>query len=190
VVYRTNSKGQVLTPVAVDVVPWVFGDDKYGDLVGKKEQWGDLKQHDLMVECLVEQFQRFRLDVLPEAVWLSNNEAKALVAASWKESKAMYAKDLRSLLGRDVSDPEKLSDLLNSAGGGSAIPDYASAGTIDAVFSDAAVSAPSVVDVDFEALLDETSAPVEKAVSFEPADIPENGAAVEAATLDFDDLLK
>ena len=188
VVYRTNSKGVVLTPVAVDVQPWVFGEDKFGDLISKKEQWTDLKQHDIFVECLVENFQRFRLDVLPDAVWLSNKETQALVAASWKEAKGMYAKDLRALLGRDVSDPERLADIINSASGGAPVPDYASAGTIDAMFSDTAVSAPQNVDVDFGALLNETPAASKDAVSLEPSTVPEEDS-ISAASMDFDDLL-
>ena len=191
VVYRTNSKGQVLTPVAVDVVPWVFADDKFSDLLGKKEQWGDLKKHDLMVECIGEQFKKYRIDVLPDAVWLSNAETKALVVASWKEAKAMYDKDLRVLIGRDISDPEKLADLLSSAAGGTAVPDYAAAGTLDSMFADTA--APTPVEVDFTELLDEKKpSVVESDVSFEPAEVPssEVSGITDEASLDFDDLLK
>jgi len=193
VVYRTNSKGQVLTPVAVDVVPWVFGDDKYSDLVGKKEQWGDLRKHDLMVECLGEQFQKFRIDVLPDAVWLSNDETKALVTTSFKESKLMYSKDLRVLLGRDITDPEKLADLINDLSGSGTVPDYASAGAMESIYSDTAVVAPSVADVDFGALLNDTPAvaPVDTPAVAEPvSQDPLAAVSTDGDSVDFDDLLK
>jgi hypothetical protein len=183
VVYRTNSKGQVLTPVAVDVVPWVFGDDKYTDLLGKKGQWGDLKSHDLMVECLGEQFQKMRIDVLPDAVWLSNDETKALVVASWKETKGMYTKDLHILLGRDITDPEKLSELISDLSGNGNVPDYASAGAMESIYSDASISTPETVTPDFGEMLSDTpSAPADPASSEAPAS--------DTPSLDFDDLLK
>jgi hypothetical protein len=201
VVYRTNSKGQVLTPVSVDVQPWVFGDDKFNDLYNKKEQWGDLKQHDLSIECLVEQFQRFSMNVLPEAIWLQNDEIKTLVVTSYKESFAMYGKDLRRLLGRDITDPEKLAEIINDANGEGPVPDYASVGEINSMFADApALSAVSVVEVDFAELMKDTAAPVEvetvvmgedsetlSAVTTDPLG-SSTGTAI-GETLDFDELL-
>ena len=202
VVYRTNSKGQVLTPVSADVQPWVFGDDKFNDLYNKKEEWGDLKQHDIGIECLGEQYQRFSMNVLPEAVWLQNDETKALVITSYKESLAMYGKDLRRLLGRDVTDPEKITEIINDANGIGPVPDYAAAGEITSMFADApALSAVPVVEVDFAELMRDTTAPVE----VETVVMGEDSETLSAATtdplasstgtaagdtLDFDELLK
>ena len=167
VIYRTNSKGQVLTPITVDVNPWVFGDDKFNDLLGKKEAWGDLKDHDLMIECLGEQYQKMRIDVMPEAVWKTDKDTAALVAASFKDAKAMYGKDLRMLLGRDISDPDKLAEVIGNATGNGPVPSYADAGGINQMFSDSpALSTTPVSQVDFASLLDDSPvAPVETAPS-------------------------
>lgn len=199
VVYRTNSKGQVLTPVSCDVQPWVFGNDKFNDLYAKKEQWGDLRKHDLGIECLVEQYQRFNMNVLPEAIWLQDDATKALVAATHKEVKGMHGKDIRMLLGRDVTDPEKLTDILNDATGTGVVPDYASAGDINSMFSDSpVVNAPPVVEVDFAAMLEDANVVAEEqpvmSVS-NSSDDPLLSAGLESASqenesLDFDDLLK
>jgi hypothetical protein len=181
VVYRTNSKGQVLTPVSVDVQPWVFGDDKFNDLLSKKEQWGDLRQHDLGVECLGEQYQKMSIGVLPDAIWLQNDEVKALVATSFKESQAMYGKDLRMLLGREITDPEKLAEIINEATGEGSMPDYASAGTIDSMFSDAPTLSPvPVVEVDFAELMKDTSTSTE----VETVVVGEDSETLSAATTD------
>lgn len=198
VVYRTNSKGQVLTPISVDVQPWVFGDDKFNDLLAKKEQWQDLRQHDLGIECLGEQYQKMRIDVLPDAVWLKDDETKALVAAAFKESKAMYAKDLRMLLGRDITDPDKLAEVLRDATGAGNVPDYASVGAIEGVFSDApSISPVPVAEVDFASLLEDTAPAAEAAPTIEAAEIPSTAAADPLASttepspdpVDFDTLL-
>jgi hypothetical protein len=202
VVYRTNNKGQILTPVSADVQPWVFGDDKFNDLYNKKEEWGDLKQHDIGIECLGEQYQRFSMNVLPEAVWLQNDETKALVITSYKESLAMYGKDLRRLLGRDVTDPEKITEIINDANGIGPVPDYAAAGEITSMFADApALSAVPVVEVDFAELMRDTTAPVEvetvvmgegsETLSAATTDSLASSTGTAAGeTLDFDELLK
>jgi hypothetical protein len=98
------------------------------------------------------------MNVLPEAVWLQNDETKALVVASFNEAKGMYSKDMRMLLGRDITDPEKLAEILNEATGVGVVPEYASTGVIDSMFSDVPTLSPTpVVEVDFGALLDDTS---------------------------------
>jgi len=201
VVYRTNSKGQVLSPVSCDVQPWIFGNDKFNDLYAKKEEWGDLKQHDLGIECLVEQYQRFSMNVLPDAIWLQNDETKALVVTSYKESMGMYGKDLRRLLGRDITDPEKVTEIINEANGEGVVPDYASVGEINSMFADApALSAVPVVEVDFAELMKDTTAPTEvetvvmgeasETLSAAPADpLSSSTGTVVGDPLDFDELL-
>lgn len=201
VVYRTNSKGAVLQPVSVDVVPWVFGDDKYNDLLGKKEAWGSMRDHDLMVECSNEQYQKYAINVMPEAVWKSDKEVASVVAAAFKDAKAMYSKDLRMLLGRDVSDPAKLAEVISNATGQGAVPAYAAAGEIESMFSDApATATPVASDVDFASLLDDgPTVPVETAppVTTEAPAVTPTAAdplasaepAVAADPVDFDTLL-
>ena len=195
VVYRTNSKGQVLTPVSVDVSPWVFGDDKFNDLLGKKEQWGDLRKHDLGIECLGEQYQKFNMNVLPDAIWLQDDATKVLVTAAFKESKGMYFKDIRMLLGRDITDPERLAEILNAATDTGVVPEYASVGSINSMFSDTPTLAPvNAVEVDFGALLEDTATPVSEAVvadaTSEPDPLASDGPIAQVGeSLDFDDLL-
>jgi hypothetical protein len=193
VVYRTNSKGEHLTPISVEVQPWVFADQKYNDLLSKKKQWNDLKKHDLGIKCISEGFQNFTIDVLPEALWLSDEKTKQLVAASYKEARGMWNKDLRSLLGREL-DAEKLDDLISNVVGTGNVPDYASPGEVSNMFSDVQVGSPPVADTDFASLLEDT-APAE--LSFEATDeVPQSSGDVLSASgnngadsVDFEDLL-
>lgn len=213
VVYRTNSKGALIEPVSAEVVPWIFGNDKFNDLISKKEQWGDLRKHDLMIECLGEQFQKMRIDILPDAVWQSDATAKAAVATALKEAMQQYGKELSRLLGRDINDPERVAEILSDATGIGVTPDYAQSGDISAMFDDPATTT-EVPTVDFNDLLEGTQTAAdeedgdEEAVVEEPkpkakpkakakakaevaaADpLAEEGETVPAGDVDFDDLL-
>ena len=195
----------MLTPVSFDVNPWVFGDDKFNDLLSKKEQWGDLRKHDLLIECTGEQFQKFRIDILPDAVWLKDANVKAQVAAAYKEAKQMYAKDLRLLLGREITDPERINEVLKDATGTVTVPDYAAAGDINGMFSDTSGAAPAAStpvippasDVDFGSLLDDAptqqpAPPAAQPAQQQPPAPPAQGAPttqVSSDDVDFDDLL-
>jgi len=160
----------------------------------------------LLVECTGEQYQKFRMDVLPEAIWLKDAKLKGEIAQAYKESRQLYAKDIRMLLGRTITEPDRLTEIINGAAGTVTVPDYASQAEVEGAFSDAGKAEPT----DFSQLLEGTpevpaeaeatevaeaeqpavaevpapaSAPVQKPVA---AKVP-----VEApGSVNFDDLLK
>jgi len=172
--YRTNKAGMPIgPPISFEIIPWLFGDDKFNDLVNKKEQWGDLRLRDILVECLGKQYQKFRMDVLPEALWLSDANLKAQVVAEYKNIMHKYGGDMRRLLGRDVSKLEEIDKVINDAVGSSTtVPQYANT-DINSILNGAAQGVTPPVNqgqpnipanTDFSALLGNNTAPVNNVV--------------------------
>lgn len=193
--FRTNTKGQVLTPISFDIKPWVFGDDKFNDLVGKKEQWKDLRRHDIQVECTGEQYQKFRMEIMPEALWLKvgNEQLKVAVATAYKEARQQFEKDLRMLIGRDIQEPERLTEIITKASGSVVVPGYASQEELDAALSGEGATAPAA-EADFSDLLpkEHKEGEVESGTVEKAADASQGSAAAaaqQAGDLDFDGLL-
>lgn len=182
--YRTNKAGMPIgPPISFEIIPWLFGDDKFNDLVNKKEQWGDLRLRDILVECLGKQYQKFRMDVLPEALWLSDANLKAQVVAEYKNIMHKYGGDMRRLLGRDVSKLEEIDKVINDAVGSSTtVPQYANT-DINSILNGAAQGVTPPVNqgqpnipanTDFSALLGNNTAPVNNA----PANVANNNNVV------------
>jgi hypothetical protein len=97
--YMTNSRGE---PVSDDgamgmVKIWVFNQRNFNDVVAKKEQWGDLRNHDISFTCTSAQYKTVKLDVLKKALWKTNPQK---VAEVFKKNKA---DDLIVVLGRKLS---------------------------------------------------------------------------------------
>ena len=168
--YRTNKAGMPIgPPISFEIIPWLFGDDKFNDLVNKKEQWGDLRLRDILVECLGKQYQKFRMDVLPEALWLSNDTLKAQVVAEYKNILHKYGQDMRRLLGRDVNKLEDIDKVINDAvGSATTVPQYANT-DINSILNGAAQGVTPPVNqgqpnipanTDFSALLGNNTASV------------------------------
>lgn len=170
VLYRTNKAGVPIgPPVSFEIIPWLFGDDKFNDLVNKKEQWGDLRLRDILVECLGKQYQKFRMDVLPEALWLSKDNLKAQVVAEYKNIVHKYGQDMRRLLGRDVTKLEDIDKVINDAvGSATTVPQYANTdinsilnGATQGVTPPVNQGQPNIpANTDFSALLGNNTAPV------------------------------
>lgn len=105
--YTTNSRGELLEPLSVDVQPWVFGDDKYNDLALKKDVHGDLRKKDLVIKCTAKNFQRFQIEVA-EAVYLKDKETMSQIVSVYKKKKHG---DIERLLGR-VAENAQMSRIV------------------------------------------------------------------------------
>lgn len=97
--YSTNSKGDLLKPFSVRIELWQMGDDKYNSLVRKKEEWKDLRQRDIKVTCVGEQYQKMEFDICAEALWLTNDQVKTYVVQAYKDGRCP---DLGPIIGRKV----------------------------------------------------------------------------------------
>ncbi len=86
--YRTKAgTTDVQTPFSVETLVWSFTDKTFNKLVDFKEEWGDLRQHDLLLgPCTNEVFQQFDITVAAKGAWLEDPERKKLTAQTFKEN--------------------------------------------------------------------------------------------------------
>jgi len=86
--YKTKTDGTLQTPYSVEVVVWSFTDRIFNQIIDFKEEWGDLRSHDLLLgPCENETFQKFEINVGAKAAWLEDDSRKALTAETFKENK-------------------------------------------------------------------------------------------------------
>jgi hypothetical protein len=97
--YRTNSRGQLATPISLAHELWVFGDDKFNRLVDRAEEHGDLRTHDLLLTCTAKQYQNYDIDVGAKAMVQSSPEA----AAQYKELKSKRPADVERILANVIT---------------------------------------------------------------------------------------
>jgi hypothetical protein len=87
--YRTKpgDKQELSTPFSVDVLVWSYTDKTFNKIVDFREEWGDLRKHDLLLgPCTNETFQQFDITVAAKAAWLEDDERKRLTAQTFKEN--------------------------------------------------------------------------------------------------------
>lgn len=86
--YRTKGgSADLVTPFSVETVVWSFTDKTFNKIVDFREEWGDLRKHDLLLgPCTNETFQQFDITVAAKAAWLEDPERKALTAQTFKEN--------------------------------------------------------------------------------------------------------
>lgn len=89
-VIRYRTKGgttDIQTPFSVEVLIWSFTDKTFNKISDFKEEWGDLRKHDLLLgPCTNETFQQFDITVAAKAEWLASEERKKLTALTFKEN--------------------------------------------------------------------------------------------------------
>lgn len=86
--YRTkNGTTDLTTPFSVEVLVWSFTDKIFNKITDFREEWGDLRKHDLLLgPCTNEMFQQFDITVAAKAAWLEDAERKQLTALTFKEN--------------------------------------------------------------------------------------------------------
>lgn len=89
-VIRYRTKGgttDIQTPFSVEVLVWSYTDKTFNKIVDFKEEWGDLRKHDLLLgPCTNETFQQFDITVAAKAAWLEDAERKQLTITTFKEN--------------------------------------------------------------------------------------------------------
>lgn len=90
----------VQDPFNVTLVGWSFGPAKFNSLIDLRNEWGDLKQRDLLLgPCESKQFQKFEVNVGASCEWLADDTRKQAVARLYKDNKG----DLTGLIGRKLA---------------------------------------------------------------------------------------
>jgi hypothetical protein len=131
--YLTDDTGELIDPEKLrgKVKIWALSESRYTELGALSSKWPildagfDGPQHDLMIKCTEEKFQRMTFTPCPNALWKKKQ--------SWYEAlkaQEMKAKErLRMALGRELKD----SEILDLIGGNRSSPTRSSdtAGEID-----------------------------------------------------------
>lgn len=86
--YKTKpGTTDVQTPFSVDIVVWSFTDRIFNAIVDFKNDWEDLRKHDLILgPCTNETFQQFDMNVAPKAAWLQSADDKKYTAEAFKNN--------------------------------------------------------------------------------------------------------
>jgi hypothetical protein len=86
--YKTKPGGATLvTPYSVETLVWAFTERMFGKIADFKEEWGDLRKHDLILgPCTNEMFQQFDISVGAKAAWMEDKERQQLTARTFKEN--------------------------------------------------------------------------------------------------------
>jgi hypothetical protein len=105
--YETSKDGTPRKPLQAKVALWTFGNDKFVQLKAAKQEWGDLRKHDLRIQCSDKQYQRFVITPCKEALWLSDQAFATQMAARIKEEKY----DVLKIIGKVYSRAEMIAGL-------------------------------------------------------------------------------
>lgn len=78
--YKTKAGGfDPITPYSIEVLVWAFAASVFNKIIEAKEEWGDLKSHDLLLgPCENESFQKFDINVGSKGLWQEDEERKRL----------------------------------------------------------------------------------------------------------------
>lgn len=161
--YNTMPNGDISTPYGVQVVAWVFGNQKFEQIRNFAKEGYDFKKSDLILgPCQHENFQKYDIIVSPKSAWQESAASKELTLDAFK---AQRLEDLSKVVAPEldyamvesyVERVQKKWDIVN--------------GTSSAVNTEALVAAsePDLPNLDFKS----------------NASVPQ-----ESSTSNFDDLL-
>ena len=123
--YNTDPEGRLLNPFGYTLLVWHFSPDKFDQLRNLHKEWG-LEEHDLLVNCEEEKYQRLSFTVCKEAIHRKDAFLKPFgeQVATWLQA---IKPKLAAAAGRKLSN----ADLLQKLGKGAAAPTIV-AGRMDA----------------------------------------------------------
>lgn len=100
-------------PFQVELLAWVFADNRYDTLVDLQEEWGDIRTKDLLLgPCEVKSFQKFDIAVAAKCAWLDSGEANKLLAAeTFKNNQIKGDAGLVPLIARKVDVAQINADI-------------------------------------------------------------------------------
>lgn len=119
IVYETEPDGTVVKDdrnlPKFQLALWIFGPDKFTYIRELRKEWGDLRNHDLIVQCTDAQFQKLTIMPAASALWLQNEDLKHEVVEDFKEN----AYDVEKIIGKALSP----ADIKIVLAGGTLKPD-------------------------------------------------------------------
>lgn len=110
-VLRYATKGgthSILMPFSVELLVWSFTERVFAQISDFKEEWGDLRAHDLLIECKNQQFQNYEINVAAKAEFMEDEERRNLVKRVYAEQRI---EDLSIACGRVTEERWIRSDI-------------------------------------------------------------------------------
>lgn len=111
VLYQTTPGGfQITDPPQAALKVWQFTDYIFNQLVDFNDTWKDLRKHDLLLgPCTNKNFQKFEINIAPDAAWLTNgDDFKTQIVELYKNNQAP---NLSALIGRKLSKEAAQAEL-------------------------------------------------------------------------------
>lgn len=94
----------VKLPFQATTLIWSFTDKVFTKLFEFQQEWGDLRQHDLILKCENEPFQTYDISVAAKAEWMQDDDRKELVKGIM--SKENLAPDLSLYCGSKKNETQ------------------------------------------------------------------------------------
>lgn len=75
---------QLSVPFSAQILVWAFTPPRYDKLLGFQKQWGNLREHDILLgPCEDAVFQRYEMQVAQEAAWATNPQTQQWIGQLW-----------------------------------------------------------------------------------------------------------
>lgn len=162
--YNTKADGDLALPFSVTALVWAFGPQKFEQIRSFAKEYGDLKQHDLVLgPCVHETYQKYDMLVSPRAAWQQDDSTKKLTLETFKANRI---EDLTKVIAQEM-DAAQVStylerikhkwDIINGVAVSNTEAVLAAAevtSTPDVSLGDSTPTETPAVSMDFDALLD------------------------------------
>ena len=99
---EVDGKPGVFDASGVKVLAFFFGSSAFVDLRNIRSEWGDLRKHDLKVQCTNEQYQHLSFTVCKDALYLADKTRAIEVAKIVRDQRF----DLKKILGKHYSEED------------------------------------------------------------------------------------
>lgn len=113
--YRTKPNShEIAKPFSVEHNVWLFSDKVWETLKGFANEWGDLRQRDLLLTCTNETFQTFEITIANKAEWLADattTKANFTMAQETYKAGVEEFPDLTEALGSKKREDWVIEDL-------------------------------------------------------------------------------
>lgn len=155
--FRTNQRGDIVTPASYAMELIIFGDDKFRKFATRAKERGDLRAFDFVIKCTGERFQNWDMDVVPALMLRQDRPDGAALLQQYKALASQVFPDAIRRIGRSVSVEEALKCInLAKGGGGSTLRDVEAVTSVADLLGDDTSANPAVLDID--ALLSQKAA--------------------------------
>ncbi len=101
-----------MVPLSLEVIVWTFTARMYDNLLDLQKEIGDLRRHDIRLECEDGMYQRMKMMFSLDPAWRAFENGSDLVKQAWNEpGNRATDEQLRDLCGREASRTQMQDDV-------------------------------------------------------------------------------